>query len=248
MRDKEENKAIVLMYHHIGIPPRNAALKGLYVTQRMFRFQMWYLKTAGFRVVSMDDIIAFMDGKRTNKRLVALTFDDGFQDFYENAYPVLKKYGYPSTVFLVSDLIGRHNLWDCERLNVKKTLMGWDAIMELKGQGVTFGSHTKTHPFLTKLSAEDLYDEIQNSKTELERKLGAPVRFFCYPYGDYNKKIAGLVKQAGYAGGLTTKRGLACGKDEHLEIPRSIIRLTTNPLLFMYKLHSSYEDRKGLGS
>lgn len=241
-----KNKAIVLMYHNIGTPPKNVALKSLYVTPRMFRLQMWYLKAAGFNVVSMDDIIAFMDGKKTGQRLVALTFDDGFQDFYDNAYPVLKEYGYPSTVFLVSDLIGRYNVWDYERLNVKKQLMYWDTIMKLKAHKVTFGSHTKTHPFLTKLSDKDMHDEIQNSKSELERRLATPVKFLCYPYGDYNAKVMDLTAQAGYAGALTTKRGLVCKSDNSLEIPRSIIRLTTHPLLFIYKLHSSYEDRKGL--
>lgn len=246
MWDGGKNKAIVLMYHNIGTPPKNAALKSLYVSPGMFRLQMWYLKTAGLKVVSMDDIIAFMEEKRTGRRLVALTFDDGFQDFYDNAYPVLKEYGYPSTVFLVSNLIGRYNLWDCERLNVKKQLMDWDTIMELKTNKVTFGSHTKTHPFLTKLSDKEMHDEIQNSRVELEKKLAMPVRFLCYPYGDYNAKVKELTAQAGYAGAVTTKRGLVCKTDNPLEIPRSIVRLTTNPLLFLYKLHSSYEDRKGL--
>lgn len=246
MHVRGKNKAIVLMYHNIGTPPKNATLKGLYVTPRMFRLQMWYLKAAGFKVVSMDDIIAFMDGRKTGQRLVALTFDDGFQDFYDNAHPVLEEYGYPSTVFLVSDLIGRHNIWDCERLNVKKRLMDWDTIIKLKAHKVTFGSHTKTHPFLTKLPDKEMHNEIQNSRAELERRLAMPVRFFCYPYGDYDAKVMELTARAGYAGALTTKRGLVCKTDNPLEIPRSIVRLTTSPLLFLYKLHSAYEDRKGL--
>ena len=100
------------MYHNIGIPPKGVPLKSLYVTPRMFRFQMWYLKTAGFKVVSLQEILSFIKGNDSDERLVAITFDDGYQDFYDNAFPVLKTYKLPSTVFLVSDLVGKENIWD----------------------------------------------------------------------------------------------------------------------------------------
>jgi len=238
-------KVIVLMYHNIGIPPRGATLRSLYVSPRMFRFQMWYLKAAGFRVVSLREILAFTNGTRDDEKMVALTFDDGFHDFYENAYPVLKCYGYPSTVFLVSDLVGRENVWDSANLGVTKKLLDWDRIKELNDAGVTFGSHTKTHPFLTRLPDREIEDEVRGSKTALEERLGRPVEFFCYPYGDYDEKVLDAVKNAGYAGAITTKRGLIHRGDDAFSMRRSFIRLNTHPLSFLWKLHSRYEDRKG---
>lgn len=234
------------MYHNIGIPPKDAALKSLYVTPRMFGFQMWYLKVGGFRIVSLKEILTLMNGDSRDEKLVALTFDDGYQDFYENAYPVLKRYDYPSTVFLAVDLVGKDNIWDCENLNVRKRLLDWERILELKDKGVTFGSHTKTHPFLTKLPQKEMDEEVRGSKVLIEEKLQRPVEFFCYPYGDYDDGVLDAVRRAGYSGAITTKRGLIHVGDNAFEMRRSFIRLNTHPLLFMVKLHSEYEDRKGL--
>ncbi|MDA8432118.1 MAG: polysaccharide deacetylase family protein, partial [Nitrospiraceae bacterium] len=108
------SRAIVLMYHHVGSPPRGGDPLGLYVSPGMFRFQMWHLKTAGFTVVPLAEIADFAAGRSGGKRMVSLTFDDGYQDFFDNAFPVLRKYRFPSTVFLVTDLIGRENSWEAE--------------------------------------------------------------------------------------------------------------------------------------
>lgn len=240
-------RAIILMYHNVGFPPKEGRLSSLYVTPRMFRFQMWYLRAAGFRVVSLKDVLDFVNGKDKEEKLVALTFDDGFQDFYDNAFPVLQQYNYPSTVFVVADMAGMENLWDYKETGIKKRLLGWDRIIEMKDKGIAFGSHTKTHPFLSRLSEEEMTAEVEGSKRNLEKRLNLPVEFFCYPYGDYNAMVLDSVKKAGYSAALTTKRGFVHQGDNPFELRRSFIRLNTHPLLFAYKLHSSYEDKKGQG-
>jgi peptidoglycan/xylan/chitin deacetylase (PgdA/CDA1 family) len=242
---RAKNKAIVLVYHNIGIPPRNGKLLSLYVTPRMFSFQMWYLKTAGFKVVSLHEILSFVNGWIADEKLVALTFDDGYGDFFDNAYPVLKRYGYPSTVFLVSDLIGKENLWDYKELNIKKRLLNRDKIIEMKDNSVVFGSHTRTHPFLSKLSTQEIEDELFGSKSALENILSQPVKFLCYPYGNYDERTVAVAKRAGYLGAMTMNRGLIHKGDDPYKIRRSFIRLNTHSLLFMIKLHSRYEDLKG---
>jgi peptidoglycan/xylan/chitin deacetylase (PgdA/CDA1 family) len=231
------------MYHNIGNPPKGVSLKSLYVTPLMFRFQMWYLKTAGFKIVALHEIISFINGTNSNKKLVSITFDDGYQDFYNNAFPVLRTYKFPSTVFLVSDLVGKENLWNSQG---KERLLHWDSILEMKDAGVVFGSHSKTHPFLSKLSGKELEDEIRGSKLFLEEKLKKPVDFFCYPNGDYDNRVLETVAAAGYRGAVTTKRGLIHRNDSPFEMRRSFIRYNTHPLLFLYKLHSMYENRRGL--
>lgn len=241
------DRAIILMYHNIAEPPSGKDPVGLYVSPRMFRFQMWYLKAAGFRVVPLNDIADFINGKSADKKIAALTFDDGYQDFYENAYPVLRAYKFPSAVFIVSDLVGKENAWDYRNVNVRKSLMRWETIHRLKKEGVTFGSHTRTHPFLSRLSPEAAIDEIYNSKLQLEEQLQLQVDFFCYPYGDYNAQTTEAVKQAGYKLAVTTKRGLVHKKDNIFEVRRSFIRRHTNPLLFLCRLHLPYEDWKKSG-
>lgn len=241
-KGEKADRAIVLMYHSIVSRPGRDTLRSTYVTPGMFRFQMWYLKVAGFKVVSLREIRDLVGGAESDERIVALTFDDGFRDFYENAYPVLKAYGYPSTVFLVSDLIGKENLWDDQKRG-RKRLLDWDTIMEMKDGGVSFGSHTRTHPFLSRLPEDQLNDEVAGSKDVLEERLRSNVEFFCYPYGDHNEKVLDAVVRAGYLGAVTTKRGPVYKGDEPLLMRRTLIRANTHPFLFAYKLHSGYEDR-----
>jgi peptidoglycan/xylan/chitin deacetylase (PgdA/CDA1 family) len=211
----------------------------------MFRFQMWYLRTVGFKVVSLHEILSFIKGNLSDERMVALTFDDGYSDFYDNAYPVLKMYRYPSTVFLVTDFIGKENLWDYQELNIRKRLLDWDQIIEMREHRVAIGSHTRKHPFMNKLSIGEIENELFGSKAALEERLNLPVEFFCYPYGHYDERAVATAKRAGYIGATTMNRGLIHRGDDPFEIRRSFIRLNTHPLLFMLKLHSDYEDRKG---
>ncbi|HWR57552.1 MAG TPA: polysaccharide deacetylase family protein, partial [Thermodesulfovibrionales bacterium] len=161
----------------------------------------------------------------------------------DNAYPVLKIYKYPSAVFLVSDLVGNENMWDCEKIRDRKQLLDWDRILELKNNGVIFGSHSRTHPFLTALSEKELRDETEVSKTAIEEKLKSPVEFFCYPYGDYNEGVLSAVREAGYRAAITMRRGYVFMNDNPFEIRRVSIKLKTHPLSFLYRLHVNHKSR-----
>lgn len=238
------NRASILMYHNIGSPPKGAKLRGLYVTSLMFQFQMWYLKVAGFKVVGLDQIRDFVNNSRTDEKLVALTFDDGYQDFYDNAYPILKKYNYPSTVFLVSDLVGQSNTWDSAKLNIEKKLMNWDKIIELQNNGITFGSHTRDHVFLAEIPESHLHNQVQESKRILEERLQTPIDYFCYPYGSHNSRVVEEVRSAGYKVAVTVNRGYAEPDDDPLTLKRVLVKYRTHPLSFIYKLHSDYEKGK----
>jgi peptidoglycan/xylan/chitin deacetylase (PgdA/CDA1 family) len=238
-------KAIILMYHNIDIPPKGARIPNLYVTPRMFRFQMWYLTFAGFKVLSLPDLLeSVAAGNKTDNR-VAITFDDGYRDFYMNAYPVLKHYGYPSTVYVVSGLVGQENVWDAYQENVAKPMMDWDMIRDVSRNGVAIGSHTKTHPQLTILSAPMLEEELRQSKKALEEHLSQPVDHFCYPYGDHNAAVKEAVRQAGYRTAVTTLRGHVPEGCDPFSLRRIPIKLITNPVSFFYKIHTDSEKRKG---
>jgi peptidoglycan/xylan/chitin deacetylase (PgdA/CDA1 family) len=238
-------KAIILMYHNIGIPPKGARIPNLYVTPRMFRFQMAYLKTAGFRVLSIPDLLAVVEAGEPRQNVAAITFDDGFADFYDNAWPILNAHGYPSTVYVVSGLVSGHNAWDDRHEVIKKPLMSWDRLIEISGKGVQIGSHTRTHPQLTALSPDALKEELSASKREIEEQLGRPVVHFCYPYGDHNDRIREAVKNAGYRYAVTTQRGHVSRGNDPCALRRIPIKLITNPFSFLYKIHTDSEIRKG---
>lgn len=238
-------KAIILMYHNIDIPPKGARIPNLYVTPRMFRFQMWYLKTAGFRVLSIQDLVAAVEAGDTRHNMAAITFDDGYTDFYHNAYPTLKHYGYPSTVYVVSGLVGKVNEWDSKNETYQKTMMNWKQIVEVSENGVQIGSHTGSHPELTTLSDDMLEEELAGSKKEIEKQVNQPVDHFCYPYGDCNDRIQAAVRKAGYCFAVTTQRGHVEKGSDPIALRRIPIKLIADPFSFLYKVHTNSEKKKG---
>jgi peptidoglycan/xylan/chitin deacetylase (PgdA/CDA1 family) len=118
---------------------------------------------------------------------VALTFDDGYCNFYEQALPVLVKYRFPATVFVVTGYCGRHNDWRSRQRHPSRLeLMGWRELRESAQLGVSPGAHTVTHPDLSTLSGEDIARELRDCRASLEDQTGQPVETFAYPYGAWS--------------------------------------------------------------
>lgn len=209
----------ILMYHRVA--PTGAPTTASYrVTPEGFEDHLRYLRKAGFYSVSLEDWHSAMAARRPLPgRAIAITFDDGYQDFYEYAHPLLKKYGFTATVFLVADLIGRSNLWD-EAYGEEIPLMGWQEIHQLRDEGIIFGSHTLSHRPLTSLSVKEILQEGERSRTLLERGLGVPVTAFAYPYGDFNAVVEHLIGDCGYMVGLSCRLGLSRFQDRLLALPR----------------------------
>lgn len=240
-----KSKHIILMYHNIAVPPFNAKMKGLYVLPSMFRLQMRLLKMTGFKVVT---ILELLEGLNSNKRLVALTFDDGYYDFYKNALPILKEFDCPATVFVVPSLIGKTNEWDTKRYGgAIESLMTVEQIKEAQRQGIIIGSHSYSHADLTSIDKISLKKEIVQSKKSIEDIIDKEVDSFCYPFGGCNDEAKAMVKIAGYKFGIGSKRGSVMPNDDFFDLRRIPIRLNTHPLLFLYKILTNYEDTKGRG-
>ncbi|HYR26663.1 MAG TPA: polysaccharide deacetylase family protein, partial [Aquabacterium sp.] len=177
-------------------------------------------------------------------RSVVLTFDDGYQDFHDHAWPALQEYGFPATVFLISGLIGQPARWqtDFERI---APLMDAPTIRRLQDEGVHFGSHAVNHDRLPQLDTEAVRHEVFDSKAALQDLLGREVSHFCYPYGEYDQRARDFVEQAGYQTGLTCIRGAANFADNPFEIPRKAISYGDNVLGFAWKLHMKHARKGG---
>ncbi len=225
----------VLMYHQVGHFAAPKTHRAVYCDIRRFEAQMACLKWGGYHVISLSDACnGIFNGAALPSRPVVLTFDDGYKNFYEDAWPVLQKYGYPATVYLVSRLLGKQAGWLDE--GKQAPLMEATTIRDLQKEGITFGSHTQTHCRLSKLTEQEQRAEILDSKSELEDVLGEPVVDFCYPYGDYDLRSRDLVIQAGYSSALTCIRGAANTADNPFEIPRKAISYGDNLIGFLWKL------------
>jgi len=197
----------ILMYHAIGIPHEPA---GPYVMPaHRFATQMTWLKRMGYLPITLEQFLVCQRERRpVPAGSVVITFDDGYTDNYAHAYPVLRQQSIPATIFLVSGHIGLKNEWDEQKQLAGRPLMSWSQIQEMMEQGVQFGAHTCTHPVLTTISSNRAEEEITLSRKQLENRLGVPVDFFAYPYGEYDPFVQAMVQQAGFAAGCTVDAGL----------------------------------------
>ncbi len=149
-----------------------------------------------------------------------LTFDDAYEDFMINAFPVLDRLGFKATVFVVVDRIGKTNEWDDAGGFKSKPLLTLEQIRELHRHGVHFGSHTLTHARLTDVSDSDLEREVRDSKHKLEDLLGADVPCFAYPWGMADMRVRSAVARAGYKVAFTAEEGLN-GSEDPLSLKRT---------------------------
>jgi peptidoglycan/xylan/chitin deacetylase (PgdA/CDA1 family) len=233
----------ILMYHQIDAPPpRGTPLRGLIVAPSSFAWQMRLLRLLGYRGLSMRDLEPYLRGEKLGS-VVGLTFDDGFQNNLQHALPVLTDNGFTATCYGVSSLIGGVNKWDHGIVAEKPlmTLADWRA---WHAAGMDVGSHTQTHAKLTELPLQQAREEIVQSRLELENAIGCEVRHFCYPYGWFNDEHSAIAREAGYVTATSTRRGRNTLATDPYLLRRIMVARATNPIQFITKVMTAYEDRR----
>lgn len=183
--------APILMYHYIN--DEEPLKSKLGVSPSSFEKQMRFLRRHNYNIITLEELVNLIAGEnKIPRKTVAITFDDGYLDNYTNAYPVLKKYNIPATIFVVINRIGRSLGQD--------DYMGWGQIKELAESGlITIGSHSMNHPNLSEVDSKDeLEYEILESKKILEEKLKKRIDFFSYPFGGVSVKARASCARAGY--------------------------------------------------
>ena len=225
-------KIPILSYHSIS--NENCPLS-LNLTE--FEKQLFFFKKNKFEAVHFDEI------KNLSSKKFIITFDDGYKDLIINALPLLKKYNFKATCFIVSDLIGKKNVWDELNSNIKdKELMNLSDIHFWLKNGMCIGSHSKNHKKLTLLNEKDKIDEIINSKDELETLTGESVNSFCYPYGLYNENIVNVVKKK-YDSAFTTNRSrYDTVRHNKYKLPRIDMGKSISNFKLYLKVFTPYED------
>jgi len=214
------------MYHKIGPRPSRVRLKGLYVNPSAFVRQLSELRDAGFAACGPEH--AFV--ANGSCRRIALTFDDGFRNVLQNALEPLAANGLRAIQFLVPQYIGKLNQWDLRDGEAPEPLMNEVEIREWLAAGHTIGSHSLTHPRLTRLTLRDAREEIFASKKMLEDTFGLAVGDFCYPYGDWNEAVRDLVMEAGYRTACTTEFGVNTPATSPFALHRITVRHPTRSL------------------
>lgn len=205
-------KVPVLLYHYISVNPNAADVmrNGLSTSPDILDQQLATLKSHGFTTITFDELAAAFSRKAAlPPKPIILTFDDGYNDFYYNAYPILAKYQMKGIAFIPTGLIGGGSY------------MTWGQIEELaKSPYVVFGAHSIHHYNLPGVSPSVLRSEITESKRILEKHIGYVVNWMAYPYGGFNDAVVTEAKNAGYIGGITTMPGSWQYQSRFFYIPR----------------------------
>lgn len=206
---------VILTYHSIA----DGRLP-LEISPALFAEQMQWLKV-NTHVSPLEELVTALQARQEfPERTVVLTFDDGFCDFYTAAAPVLQRLELPATVFLPTAHLGGKNDWPGQPAWVKpQPLMDWTQVCELAKRGIAFGSHSDSHPDLTKLSATKLESELEKSKSEIESRTGKPAAYFCYPYGLWNPRVRDATEVT-YRGACATGAGVVEANADPFALPR----------------------------
>jgi len=224
----------ILAYHHVIKDNCINNISNISVSQNQFDRQMRFLYEYGYKCLDLNEIFYnFPQESFREKKAFVLTFDDGFDDFYTIAYPVLRNYGFTATVFLVTDLLGGCSKWEGED---GARMLTWDQINNLSTNGISFGSHSCTHPSLLRISDEQIRYELSASKECIEKELHKKISFFTYPFGESNQKIQQMVNDAGYQGAL----GVITGKPSRYNRWRSECGAQDTLQTFNFKLSWTY--------
>lgn len=189
----------ILMYHQIAEIPRKLDPGGNAVLPSQFEQQMRYLKRNDYQCLTLPEAVQYYQkGGSVPARSFVLTFDDGYQDFPLRVCPILEKFGFTATVFLVANRLGFPSNWWGQDGAYSGMLLSWSEAKDLARRGYILGSHTLSHSFLRSLDDQCANEEIGKSRELLQDKLDIQVNFFSYPYSDSDARIERLVKSAGY--------------------------------------------------
>ncbi len=220
----KKQRRIILTYHRVH---EGALDLEMSVSPKHFREQMSYL-VHRYRVVSLERVIDPIN-RNSQVDLAAVTFDDGYWDNFQYAFPILKEKKIPAIIFLIADRVGRTDLG----------MLTLDQIKVMQGQGISFGSHTCTHPVLADIPPAQVEEELRRSREVLEQALGCRVKCFAYPKGkkdQYSGLVKDLVKASGYKCAVTMENGAVEDPLDMFEVHRLGIR---DVPLFVFKVRLS---------
>jgi peptidoglycan/xylan/chitin deacetylase (PgdA/CDA1 family) len=218
----------VLMYHSIDY---NDKMTKLSVSPEGFQRQMEFLYKHKYNVVTLDKITSYLEKKeRIPPKTVAITFDDGYDNNYKYAYPVLKKYNLPAAIFVIVNKVDTPGY------------LTWAQIKEMSDSGIiSIGSHTMAHLWLPDVAPDVLESEVKKSKKVLEEKIGGNVKYFCYPIGAHDRKVEDAVRDAGYSCAVATNPGKHQPNNDIYAIKRiKISRTSDNLFVFWFETSGIY--------
>jgi peptidoglycan/xylan/chitin deacetylase (PgdA/CDA1 family) len=218
----------ILLYHSIS-EDASTRFREWSVGPGLFTAHMQYLQTRGYQPITVTQLAAAMTeaDRLLPDRPVVITFDDGFADFYTEAFPILRHFEFSANLFVVTGLVGCTSRWLSRAGEGDRSMLSWDQIKTIVSGGIECGTHGHTHRQLDTLSPAAVRDEVACSKALLEDNIGQEVRAIAYPNGYHSAEVIRLVKQAGYSVGCAVKNAMSAMSDDRYALSRIIVRADT---------------------
>lgn len=233
---RQNDEILILMYHKV----HDHINQAIAVKEASFRWQMEYLNKKGYKVISMEEAFQKIKEKAINGKYIVLSFDDGYEDFYDTVHPILKKYCYPAILYLIPGYIETDKVfpWDMEQ--GKSELMSWDQIKRLSEDPlIIIGSHTLNHYDMDTLEDTTLRNELEESKKLLEEKLGTKIIHFAYPRGSYSMEVEKLLHEF-YETGVLIYKGIVINNSleqtDHFRLKRIPVYRSDGRFMFIARL------------
>lgn len=212
----------ILMYHYLSVPPTNADIyrQDLSVTPELFAAQLDAMQQAGYTTISLYTLLDHLThGTPLPEKPVVLTFDDGYRDNYENAFPLLRDRGLTATFFLVTDFINTE----------RPEYVTWDMVREMYAAGMSIEGHGRNHVSLANKDDDYLIWQALGTYESIELEVGARPHFISYPAGEYDQRTIDIFRSANYWAGFTTKQGATHSSDDPFQMRRIRVRGTASP-------------------
>jgi len=219
----------VLLYHRIVNANSVIGKHKIYVWEKDFEKQMKYLKDNHYQTITFYDLQ--QNPQMDLYKKVIITFDDGYTDNYDLAFPILKKHGFKAVIYLVTQI--DHNAWGVREGEPKLMMMSKEQVKEMSDYGIEMGGHTQHHVDLLKHNAEEQLREIKGSKEDVEKITQKPAISFAYPFGGINESIKKITQTAGYAYAVSTNTGPKEFGADWFQVRR--IEVTPKTTLFSFK-------------
>lgn len=213
----------ILCYH--DVTPNNPDNNGLLISPEKFKEQLQYLKDNNYTPITLDELYDYLrNNKEIPEKPVVITFDDGYKGNYEYAYPLLKEFKIPATMFVISNYVGGTDFMTTEQLK------------EMSNNGIEIESHTSKHDDLSKLNETEQVETLKNAKTSLEKIIEKPVDFVAYPFGRHNSNTRIAAEKAGYKLGFNLNGNFADRKDHNFNMDRIYVNGNDSLKVFESKL------------
>jgi glycosyltransferase involved in cell wall biosynthesis/peptidoglycan/xylan/chitin deacetylase (PgdA/CDA1 family) len=213
------------------------------VVGKDFEAQMRYLSDRGYRAVSLAQYLTLKNaGRLPTLRTIVITVDDGYTDFAQIAWPAMRDRGFTGTVFVVTERAGHKNSWDSDGALAGRTLMSWEQLEYLAGEGIEIGGHSRTHAMLTESTDEQLVRETRGARKDIETSLGRTAETFAFPYGEYDSRVLEAASAGGYSGACTVIPGLNTPADDDFRLRR--VEIFGDDALWAFKLKARFGAKR----